>query len=212
MAELDLVKEVKGKKAVILDLDNTLYAYDPCHKVGLNAVYKLYSDEIESISRKEFDSQYEQAKKSVKTRTKNQAASHSRLLYFKEMLEIQYRRSFLQASKTLEKAYWNAFFEKMKLEAWVMPFLKYLHAQEIAAIIVTDLTLDIQIQKIRKLKLDQWIRYMVTSEEAGVEKPDPKIFKLALAKVSCKPSQAIGIGDDPKKDCWPEMSFLLIQP
>lgn len=212
MAEIDLVKEVQGKKAVLLDLDNTLYAYEPCHQSAIRAVFDLYHEKVEKISRKEFDEQYNQAKKYVKSRTQNQAASHSRLLYFKEMLENRYKRSFLQAAKTLEKTYWDAFFESMQLESWVMPFLKYLANQEIAPIIVTDLTLDIQIKKIKKLKLDKWIRFMVTSEEAGVEKPDPRIFKLALAKIGCKPSQALGIGDDPKKDRWSEMPFLLVQP
>jgi FMN phosphatase YigB (HAD superfamily) len=35
----------------------------------------------------------------------------------------------------------------------------------------------------------------VTSAEAGVRKPDPRIFEAALAAVGCPPARAIYVGD-----------------
>jgi putative hydrolase of the HAD superfamily len=36
---------------------------------------------------------------------------------------------------------------------------------------------------------------VVTSAEAGVRKPDPRIFETALAAIQCPPERAIYVGD-----------------
>ena len=48
--------------------------------------------------------------------------------------------------------------------------------------------------------MSNYINYIVTSEEAGVEKPHPYIFINALTKINAKAEEAIMIGDDLKKD------------
>ena len=41
---------------------------------------------------------------------------------------------------------------------------------------------------------------MVTSEEAGVEKPDKKFFERCNEKSKCLPCEVMFIGDNPEKD------------
>ncbi len=41
---------------------------------------------------------------------------------------------------------------------------------------------------------------IVTSEEVGVEKPDPAIFRVALNKAGVKPEEAVCVGDDYNND------------
>ena len=43
----------------------------------------------------------------------------------------------------------------------------------------------------------------VSSGDAGVSKPDPAIFRLALAQAGCSPSDAIMIGDRLDNDIRP---------
>ena len=67
--------------------------------------------------------------------------------------------------------------------------------------IVTDGTTNEQMEQLASLGLVQYVDVVVTSEEAGVEKPDPKIFKQALARLSVHdPSRALMVGDDISKD------------
>ena len=47
------------------------------------------------------------------------------------------------------------------------------------------------------LHLDQLFATVVTSAEAGVPKPDPAPFRLALDRLSVKPSRALHVGDEP---------------
>ena len=60
--------------------------------------------------------------------------------------------------------------------------------------------LEVQIKKIQKLKLINFVNCIVTSEETGKEKPASENFELALRKLGLKPSEAIMIGDSKSKD------------
>lgn len=46
-----------------------------------------------------------------------------------------------------------------------------------------------------ELGLQPFLDFIVTSEEAGVEKPDPAIFRLALDKAGVKADEAVHVGD-----------------
>ena len=48
--------------------------------------------------------------------------------------------------------------------------------------------------------MDKYIGYLVTSDEAGKEKPYKDIFKLALKKLGLKASEVIMLGDNEVKD------------
>lgn len=204
-----LLDACRDKKAVFLDLDNTLYAYAPCHEAGLRSAWRAYR-RLERVSFAGFLKAYDAARRSVKTRTRNQAASHSRLLYFQAMLESRYGWTAFAGTLALEKAYWDAYIKRIRLRPWVFPFLRELRKQGKRVLIVTDLTARIQFEKLISLKLASLVDFIITSEEAGVEKPDREIFSLALKKAGCRPGEAVMIGDDPKKDRNAGVPFLLI--
>lgn len=65
---------------------------------------------------------------------------------------------------------------------------------------VTDLTADVQFRKVMKLGLMKYASLMVSSEEAGREKPHPYIFLRALKKLETDPNSAVMIGDSFEKD------------
>ena len=41
---------------------------------------------------------------------------------------------------------------------------------------------------------------VVTSAEAGAEKPDPRIFRLALERLGVEPGRALHVGDSPEDE------------
>ena len=57
------------------------------------------------------------------------------------------------------------------------------------------MTAQIQLRKLVLLGLDHLIDFVVTSEEAGVDKPHAPIFALALEKAQCQSTEAIMVGD-----------------
>lgn len=188
------------KKAVLIDFDNTLYRYDPCHAKAFRALHSEYRKICEPLSLKQFETEYTRAQKQVKSRTRTQAASHSRLLYLQVLIENRFGCTCPAETLRLEKVYWDTFLKSMCVEKWVLPFLKELRKNKIKSAIVTDLTAAIQMRKLEKLGLSKWVDFLISSEEAGVEKPDKKIFEYAFKKLSCKPAEALLVGDNPARD------------
>ena len=64
--------------------------------------------------------------------------------------------------------------------------------------IVSNNLLEEQQYKLRTCQLDPYVDALVVSEEAGVSKPDPYIFELALGRLACDPGEAVMVGDS-----WP---------
>ncbi len=183
------------KKAVLLDLDNTVYSYDACHTPSLNACQALLN--LDLI---QFQALYCEARDDVHHRLSGTAAMHHRLLYFKKMLELLEHRTLCKTALQLDALYWSTFLDHMNLYPWVIPFLSDCKNLGIKIALVTDLTTQIQLQKVLHLNLESKIDAIVTSEEAGAEKPDSRIFLLALTRLHCKPEDAFMIGDNIQKD------------
>jgi HAD superfamily hydrolase (TIGR01549 family) len=61
--------------------------------------------------------------------------------------------------------------------------------------IVSNNILDEQQQKLRHCGFDAHVDALVVSEEAGVSKPDPAIFAIALDRLGAAPHEAVMVGD-----------------
>jgi putative hydrolase of the HAD superfamily len=81
----------------------------------------------------------------------------------------------------------------------VMPTLEYLKAQYRLHIITNGFH-QVQHTKLINSGLDHYFDSVTTSEEVGVKKPNPVIFRFALEKVKAKPSASIMIGDNFEAD------------
>jgi HAD superfamily hydrolase (TIGR01509 family) len=64
--------------------------------------------------------------------------------------------------------------------------------------VVSNNLFEEQQDKLRACGLEPWIDTLVVSERAGVSKPDPAIFLLALDRLGCAAHEAVMIGDS-----WP---------
>lgn len=66
--------------------------------------------------------------------------------------------------------------------------------------VVTNGFAGVQQIKLRHSGLDGYFRGVVCSEDAGANKPDPRIFEYALDLAGVKAGAAVMIGDDPYSD------------
>jgi putative hydrolase of the HAD superfamily len=161
----------------------------------LKTVFEFIKKEF-SFSDDKMDRAYHKARKLVQVELGLTAASHNRVLYFQKMLEILDINP-LEYTLILYSLYWDTFLISMK------PFMgiyKFLEKYKDKICLVTDLTAHIQLRKIKELKLDKYISLMVTSEEAGREKPHPYMFMAALKKMNLKADEICMIGDSFDKD------------
>jgi len=185
--------------AILFDTDNTLYPYDPAHAAAQKAVRDKVVGMF-AISQEDFEKAFKEARSQVKLRLKNTAASHSRLLYLQRMLEIMGLGSQVLLALDFEQTYWRTFLSNAVLFDGVKELLDDIRLLGIPTAIVTDLTAQIQFRKVVYFGLDQYFDYIVTSEEAGFDKPHEAPFQIALEKMSPKGDCIWMIGDNPVND------------
>ena len=185
--------------AFLFDTDNTLYPYDPAHAAAQKAVRDKVAKTF-SISHEDFDKAFKEARTQVKARLKHTASSHSRLLYLQRMLEIMGLGSQVLLALDFEQTYWRTFLSNAVLFDGVKELLDEIRLLGIPTAIVTDLTAQIQFRKVVYFGLDHYFDYIVTSEEAGFDKPHEAPFKIALEKMRPKGDCIWMIGDNPVND------------
>ncbi len=185
--------------AILFDTDNTLYHYDPAHDAAMRAVREKVTRTF-SIEQEAFDRAFDEARSQVKKRLKHTASSHSRLLYFQRMLEIIGLGSQVMLALDFEQTYWRTFLSQAVLFDEVKDLLDELRILGVPTAIVTDLTAQIQFRKVVYFGLDNYFDYIVTSEEAGHDKPHAAPFQIALEKMRPKGDCIWMIGDNPVND------------
>lgn len=185
--------------AILFDADNTLYSYEPAHASAQKAIREKMVTKF-SITREEFDEIFTNARNQVKSRLKYTASSHSRLLYFQRMLEIMGLGSQVLLALDFEQTYWRTFLSNATLFNGVKDLLDDIRLLGIPIAIVTDLTAQIQFRKVVYFGLDHYFDYIVTSEEAGFDKPHQAPFQMVLEKIRPKGDCIWMIGDNPVND------------
>ncbi|MBV7455087.1 HAD family hydrolase [Acidovorax sp. sif1233] len=185
--------------AILFDTDNTLYPYEPAHFAAQQAIRQKAAKSF-SISADDFDKAFSQARSEVKERLKNTASSHSRLLYLQRMLEIMGLGSQVLLALDFEQTYWRTFLSNAILFDEVKELLDDIRLLGIPTAIVTDLTAQIQFRKVVYFGLDHYFDYIVTSEEAGFDKPHEAPFEIALQKMRPKGACIWMIGDSAIND------------
>jgi putative hydrolase of the HAD superfamily len=189
----------KCPDAILFDTDNTLYSYEPAHRAAMTMVRDKVARTL-SISPAVFDEGISEARRTTHNRLGNTASSHSRLLYMQRFLEDMGLGSQVLWALDFEQTYWRTFLNNAVLFPGLKDLLDDLRLLHIPTVVITDLTAQIQFRKVVYFGLDRYFDYIVTSEEAGIDKPSPVPFDLAIEKLKLKGSCVWMIGDSPVND------------
>jgi FMN phosphatase YigB (HAD superfamily) len=180
-------------KGIIIDLDNTLYNYDICHKEGLKQCFSYLN-----LDNKLLENKYNKIYKSHKYETINTASSHNKNIYIKQLFEnLNINFSLYDDCVNI---YWSNFYKEMKLNNGVNDFLKYNKMKNIKLGILTNYETEFQIKKLKILNILDYIDVIVTSEEVGIEKPSKQMFLTILDKMNLTKDEVIMVGDSFEQD------------
>jgi putative hydrolase of the HAD superfamily len=185
-------------RAVLFDLDNTLYEYAPCNESGLQAAWEVLPPQS-SWTRLEFQQIHDQVRRELASELQGQAASHNRVHFFKRVLERCGGGVDVGGTLKLYQTYWRAFLEAMRLAPGALEVVAQLRESYRLAL-VSNHTTEVQLRKLQTLGLQKEFAVVVTSEEAGVEKPDRRIFERTLQALQVPAGEAVMVGDDPVAD------------
>lgn len=195
MASFD-VHRIKG---ILLDLDDTLYDAVQCYDRGKVAACSYLAEKTHHPLTRVFEA-FERGRVETKRQftslSRELAASHSRLLYLQKAIEELTGKTNSTLTLEAEQVYWDASFEIMQPYPNVREFLQQSRQRKKTILIVTDLTAQIQFKKLIKLGIHTLIDFVVTSEEAGREKPDQEPLRLALRKATLTSEDVVMVGND----------------
>lgn len=186
-------------KAVIFDIDETLYHFSGGHQYGMKAI-ESYAEETLHISAEQLRDAIAQAQKIMGTRLGyDNPAFHNRQIRFQNALEYLNLPIYPHANK-MYALYWGEVNGRAVPEPGLVELLKELKKRNVHLGIGSDMTSYIQNDKLEKMKIAEYFDAVVTSEEAGKDKPDRAIFELCIEKAKCKPEECLFIGDRIEKD------------
>lgn len=190
-------------KAVLFDLDDTLFDYERCHQAAskeiFHEIHKRTKTPLELVPLL-----FEIAQKEVKMQLLWTAASHNKDLYFQKVFE---KMNSQMKNKIMPKdilhifdRYRKVFYATIKRERASTELLKYLKRKNIKTWIVTDSSNYTQLKKLVCLGIDDKIDVMVSSEEAGMDKPHSSPFLLAAHKLEVLARECLMVGDNILRD------------
>lgn len=185
-------------KAIIFDIDGTLYDYDTAHAAAFRAVTE-YGAQHFGLSAEEFQALHRQGDRMLRSHigTAN-ATIHNRLLRYQLMLESIGQP--ITHAPVMAGLYWSTFLGNLNIFPGVRACLETLRQSGYVLGLGTDMTADYQYQKLLGLNLLHFFDFMVCSEEVNAEKPDLKLFRRCAEKAGCTMGECVFIGDNSKKD------------
>ena len=190
-------------KAILFDLDDTLFDYEYAHQRALKKVFSELQ-KIVWMKKELLEIVFEMAQQDVKRQLIGLSASHNRDLYFQKVFE----KINLQNQKKIKpkqiiilfKAYREVFYKNVKIEKSSINLLKYLKTKGLKTWIVTDSQLYSQLKKIEILDISEYVDVLVSSEEAWAEKPQSSPFLLATHRLRVLAENCVMVWDNISRD------------
>ena len=193
-------------KALIFDIDNTLYDYDAAHQAAFQALEDSFCKSF-GLSREQVYLLHQQADRILRARAGACAAIHNRLIRYQIMLE-QIGKPISHAPR-LAGVYWSTLLSHMRCAPGAKRCLSCSRSAGLTVGVGTNMTADYQFAKLARLGLLDDVDFLVSSEEAGVEKPDSKFFACCVEKAKCRAGECVFIGDSLKNDALGAMNAGL---
>ncbi len=185
-------------RAVLFDLDDTLFDHRGCARDALEAVQASHPC-FREIAFAELEQAHARFLEEL----------HQDVMMGRVPLEVarneRFRRLFAAAGVTAAddlarlaaSTYRARYAGARRAIAGAAALLPLVRARARIGIVSNNL-LEEQREKLRVCGLDGFIDALVVSEEAGVSKPEPAIFALALERLGCAVAEAVMVGDS-----WP---------
>ena len=190
-------------KAVFFDLYNTLVGYDPPREETQSRILKELGVEAapQSLLRPimaadEFIYE-EHARYPIGKRSKEETVELYTEYHGVVLKEAGIEASWELITGILKK--WLKADYKMVLFDDVVPTLTQLKERELTIGLISNVDRDIA-PLCQQVGLTDWLGVVVTSQEAGFNKPAPQIFRAAMRKAKVRPIEAIYVGDQHQID------------
>ena len=186
-------EENRGIKAVFFDFDDTLDNRDAAFRVGLSAFLRYYYPSLteeEILARREEMFYF-------------QRGHYGQIIYYRDMLS-HFLEVWPPEVSTDVSAAWHrmigAFAQAGQPHPDVYDTLTALRKRGYLVGIITNGSAYTQGKKIDCTDLRLYTDLVVLAGEEGIQKPDPRLFRMAAARLGVPPTACVFVGDHPQND------------
>jgi HAD superfamily hydrolase (TIGR01549 family) len=188
--------------AVLFDLDDTLYDHRHARLAGLRKI-RAMEPALERFPLAQLDRSLEQLLTEIHVSlvlTGKISREESRRLRMARFL-AEYR---LALPRRRVRELVDARVEEYQRHRRAVPgapaLLRRLHSEGVTVGVVTNNLVAEQTEKLQLIGLDPFVDFLICSEEVGVTKPHPRIFRFALKRTGARPETAVMVGDSWESD------------
>lgn len=182
-------------RAVLLDLDDTVFDHRHSSRMALRAVHQHHS----CFSGVTFEA-LEQAHSEVLERFHQDVLfgriglDDARIERFRHLFGIAGLEADTALAGAAARLYREQYQAARRAVGGAAALLAALREHALVGIVSNNL-LEEQQEKLRHCGLAAYVDALVVSEQIGVMKPDPVIFRAALERLNARPAEAVMIGD-----------------
>lgn len=191
---------MKKYEVLFFDLDHTLWDFEKNSREALHEIFIELNLGDHGLVPEDFIDTYEaiNEKKWVAYRRGQISKDELRKTRFSDALAA-YKVHHPELAGRLDSRYIEISPYKTHLFQDTIEVLTYLSSKYRLAIITNGFN-ETQSIKIRESKMVSFFEQMITSEDAGVNKPEPRIFTYALNQMKVHRREALMIGDNLEAD------------
>lgn len=185
-------------KGVLFDFDNTLHDYFSSYDIAIKSTF----EEIEknfSIPLSEISDAYKHARSLLHAQILPVYDTSGEFVFIQKLLELL-GLNVLTESINLYTLYEKVLLDNLLPMDFAEELLKTLKLNNKKICVITNSQVQIQIKKLQRLNMSQYIDCIVSSEETNVEKPHPYIFNSSLKKLDLYNHEVCMVGDNYEKD------------
>jgi putative hydrolase of the HAD superfamily len=190
-------------KAVFFDLYHTLVRYEPPREeLTVKALKDFGIDMSPEAFRRPLVAADEFIYEEIARRPLSQRSQEEKMELYTQYQEIVLREAGVKADKKLILGLLGKMQQfKMNLVLFddVAPALTELKKRGLILGLISNIEQDMT-DTLNRLELPSWLKIIVTSQDAGSNKPHAEIFQEALRRAGVQPAEAIYVGDQYQVD------------
>ena len=181
--------------AVLLDLDDTLFDHWACTRAALADLRERFpvlallpAAAVEAEHRRLLEELH------LRVLAGSMTVDQARVERFRQLLAFAGASADADAAGNAAAAYRTAYLAHWRPVDGALELLGALHGRVLTGIVTNNVASE-QRQKIAACGFGPLLDAVIISEEAGVTKPDPRIFRMALDQLGCQAGETVMIGD-----------------
>ena len=188
-------------KALFCDLDDTLVDTRHLYDSGIDVACDKFNEIAnQNFSREKFRDIFLAAREQVKASIPTLAAKHSRAIYFQRIVEDLHIETNFELMYEMTKVYYSHILDNMKIRGDALDLLKSVQESGRKVVLVSDGATELRLEKIHRLQISDYVDFLVSSEESGMEKPAKENFLSALRKANVKSDEVVMLGNNAASD------------